>query len=99
MSTVHLGLLAGSITTLAAVPQVVKTYRTKHARDISIWQPILLNMGMALWLLYGFLLRDIPLIMANSVSLLCYTSLIIMKVAYRDNEPEQETILDYKEGP
>ena len=43
MTITHIGLLAGAITTAAAFPQVVRTYRTKHARDISIWQPILLN--------------------------------------------------------
>jgi MtN3 and saliva related transmembrane protein len=79
----HIGLLAGAITTAAAIPQVVRTYRTKHARDISIWQPILLNIGMSLWLVYGIALRDVPLIYANSISLVCYTSLIIMKILYR----------------
>ncbi len=83
MNITHIGLLAGAITTAAAIPQVVRTYRTKHARDISIWQPILLNIGMSLWLVYGIALRDVPLIYANSISLVCYTSLIIMKILYR----------------
>lgn len=84
MTITHLGLLAGAITTGAAIPQVVKTYRSRHARDISIWQPVLLNVGMLLWLIYGIALRDAPLIWANSISLLCYTALMIMKISYRD---------------
>ena len=86
MTITHLGLLAGTITTAAAIPQVVRTYRTKHARDISIWQPVLLNVGMFLWLMYGIALGDIPLIVANAVSLLCYTALIIMKILYREDD-------------
>ncbi len=86
MTITHIGLLAGAITTAAAFPQVVRTYRTKHARDISIWQPILLNAGMLLWLVYGIALGDIPLIYANSISLVCYTALIVMKVVYREHD-------------
>ena len=84
MNTTHIGLLAGAITTGAAIPQVVKTYRSRHARDISIWQPVLLNVGMSLWLIYGIALRDTPLIWANSISLICYTALMIMKIFFRD---------------
>jgi MtN3 and saliva related transmembrane protein len=82
MNITYLGLLAGDITSAAAIPQVVRTYRTKHARDISIWQPLLLNIGMTLWLLYGIALGDIPLIAANIFSIICYTLLIIMKVRF-----------------
>jgi len=81
-----LGLLAGAITTAAAIPQVVRTYRTRHARDISIWQPILLNVGMTLWLFYGIALRDVPLVCANAVSLVCYTALIVMKILFHEND-------------
>ena len=92
MTVTWLGLIAGAITSFAAVPQVVRTYRTRHARDISIWQPILLTAGMALWLVYGILLKDVPLITANLFSLLCYGILIVLKIRYRDgdNLPERD---------
>ncbi len=94
MTVTWLGLIAGAITSFAAVPQVVRTYRTRHARDISIWQPILLTAGMALWLVYGILLKDVPLITANLFSLLCYGILIVLKIRYRDgdNLPERDYI-------
>jgi MtN3 and saliva related transmembrane protein len=82
MNITYLGLLAAAITSAAAIPQVVRTWRTKHARDISIWQPLLLNIGMTLWLFYGIALGDIPLIVANIFSILCYTLLIIMKLRF-----------------
>lgn len=91
MTITHIGLLAGAITTAAAFPQVVRTYRTKHARDISIWQPVLLTLGMLLWLVYGIALRDVPLIYANSISLVCYTALIVMKIIYREDDKRSES--------
>ena len=91
MNITHLGLLAGTITTAAAIPQVVRTYRTRHVRDISIWQPVLLNVGMSLWLMYGIALGDIPLIVANAVSLICYTALIAMKILFREDDKRSES--------
>ena len=86
MNITHIGLLAGAITTAAAIPQVVKTYRTRHARDISIWQPILLDIGMLLWLIYGIFLRDLPLILANAISIVCYSLLIFMKIYFKEDD-------------
>ncbi len=86
MTVTHLGLLAGAITSAAAIPQVVRSYRSKHVRDISIWQPVLLDVGMVLWLVYGVIIRDVPLMVANAFSLVCYTLLIVMKFAYREGD-------------
>jgi MtN3 and saliva related transmembrane protein len=85
----NIGLLAGSITSAAAIPQVVRTYRTRHARDLSIWQPILLVIGMLLWLIYGILLKDLPLILANAFSVLCYALLIFMKIYFKEDDNRQ----------
>jgi MtN3 and saliva related transmembrane protein len=84
--TPYIGLLAGLLTSGAAIPQVIQTYRTKHARDLSMWQLILLNLGMLLWLVYGISLGDLPLILANIFSILCYTGLIAMKLRYARKE-------------
>ena len=70
MNITHLGLLAGAVTSAAAVPQLVRTYRTRQARDISIWQPVLLNVGMVMWLIYGLAIGDTPLIAANIFSIM-----------------------------
>lgn len=86
MNITHLGLLAGTITSAAAIPQVIRTYRTRQARDISIWQPVLLNVGMVLWLIYGLVIGDTPLIVANIFSIVCYSFLIAMKILYKDDD-------------
>jgi MtN3 and saliva related transmembrane protein len=84
--TTDIGLVAGALTSLAAVPQVVRTYRTRHARDLSIWQPVLLVIGMLLWLIYGICLGDLPLILANAFSILCYALLIFMKIFFKEDD-------------
>ncbi len=86
MTITHIGLLAGALTSAAAIPQVVKSYRTRQLRDVSIWQPVLLDVGMTLWLAYGVIIHDLPLIAANSFSLFCYTLLIVMKIIYREDD-------------
>jgi len=82
MKATWIGLMGGFLTSIAVVPQVVRTWRTKHARDLSIWQPLLLIVGMLLWLVYGVMLGDMPLIAANSFSVACYLLLIAMKINY-----------------
>lgn len=90
MSPTTIGLVAGLLTSIAAIPQLVKTLRTRHARDISIWQPLLLAIGVALWLIYGILIHDTPLILANIIPLACNIMLTILKLRYRNDSVTQE---------
>jgi MtN3 and saliva related transmembrane protein len=85
MTATTIGLVAGTLTSIAAIPQVVKTVRTRHARDISIWQPLLLAFGVALWMVYGILIHDLPLILANIIPLVCNALLTVLKLHYRNN--------------
>jgi MtN3 and saliva related transmembrane protein len=64
-----LGLIAAACTTGAFVPQVVKTYRTRSSADLSLGMYGLLLTGTSLWLAYGLLLGDLPIILANAVTL------------------------------
>jgi MtN3 and saliva related transmembrane protein len=81
-----IGLVAGTLTSIAAIPQLVKTLRTRHARDISVWQPLLLAIGISLWLVYGMLVHDLPLVLANIVPLICNIMLTILKLRYRNDD-------------
>ena len=85
MNPTHIGLIAGTLTSIAAVPQLVKTLRTRHARDISIWQPLLLAIGVALWMIYGMMIGDLPLILANIIPLISNILLTALKLHYRNN--------------
>lgn len=90
MSATWLGLFAGLLTSIAALPQLVKTWRSRHVRDLSIWQPLLLSAGVALWLVYGVLIADVPLILANITPLICNLLLTALKLRYRHNDEEPD---------
>jgi MtN3 and saliva related transmembrane protein len=81
--------VAGAFTSVASIPQVVKTLKSRHVRDISVWQPLLLAFGVALWMIYGILINDLPLILANITPLVCNAVLTGMKIRYgrEDREP------------
>ncbi len=82
MTPTTIGLIAGTLTSIASIPQVIKTLKTRHVRDISIWQPLLLAFGVALWMFYGILISDLPLILANITPLICNVVLTGMKIFY-----------------
>ncbi|HVY08261.1 MAG TPA: SemiSWEET transporter [Burkholderiales bacterium] len=76
------GLLAGLLTTIAFVPQVWKIYRTKSGRDISARMFSIFSIGIVLWLVYGFMLGQLPIILANAVTLVLSLTIIGLKVYY-----------------
>jgi MtN3 and saliva related transmembrane protein len=78
-----LGYVAGACTTLAFVPQVVRTWRTRSARDLSLGMFVVLTAGIALWLAYGLLTRDLPVIVANGVTLVLSAAILVMKLRGR----------------
>lgn len=88
MIATTIGLVAGTLTSIAAIPQLIKTLQTRNVRDISVWQPILLSLGVALWMLYGFLIKNMPLILANITPLICNVILTGMKIRYGREEIE-----------
>ena len=82
--TALLGLIAGSLTTIAFVPQLLKIWRSKHAHDISLGMFILFSIGVALWIAYGVLIASMPVILANSVTLALALLILAMKLYFRD---------------
>lgn len=74
-----LGLIAGTLTTLAFLPQVIKTWKSQSAKDISLGMFLLFSAGVALWLVYGLRLGAVPIIAANAVTLLLSLAILGMK--------------------
>ena len=64
---VSIGFAAGILTSIAAVPQVVQTVRTGSTRDLSLWQPVILSVGLVLWMVHGLQIGDSPLIAACNI--------------------------------
>ncbi|NMC49129.1 MAG: SemiSWEET transporter [Desulfovibrio sp.] len=76
------GYAAGILTTTAFLPQVVKTYRTRSVRDISLAMYLLFTCGILLWLLHGLAVGSGPVVAANSVGLLLSGAMVAMKLAF-----------------
>jgi len=78
-----IGLMAATLTTLAFLPQVVRTWRRRSADDLSAGTFLLLFTGIVLWLLYGVLRRDPIIILANAVGVTLVGSLLLMIWRFR----------------
>jgi MtN3 and saliva related transmembrane protein len=85
-STTFLGLLAGTLTTFSFLPQVVKTWRTKSTKDISLGMFVTFCAGVFLWLVYGILIHDLPVIITNFVTLILASSILWMKLKYKPSK-------------
>ena len=84
MNTISiLGLVAGSFTTIAFLPQVLKTWRSRSAKDLSLGMFTIFTLGVAMWLAYGFLINDLPVILANVVTLVLASTLLFFKLRWK----------------
>lgn len=77
-----IGLIAAMLTTLAFVPQVWRTLKTRDTRGISLGMYAAYTAGIALWLVYGLLLHDLPITLANAVTLLLAAVILAFKLRY-----------------
>ncbi|MFN3629176.1 MAG: SemiSWEET family sugar transporter [Casimicrobiaceae bacterium] len=78
-ATEVLGMLAGTLTTVSFLPQVVKIWRTRSARDLSWGMTIVFTLGVGLWLVYGLLIGAPAIIAANAVTFALTLSICLMK--------------------
>ena len=74
-----LGLVAGTLTSLAYLPQAVRVIRTKRTRDLSLLWLLVLAAGLSAWLVYGLLIGSLPLVLSNVVTL----ALVAVILAYK----------------
>jgi MtN3 and saliva related transmembrane protein len=77
------GLLAGLLTTIALIPQAMKIWKSRSAQDVSLKMFVAFSVGIALWLAYGILMRELPMILWNSVSLALAMAILAMKLKFR----------------
>ncbi len=80
-----LGLAAGALTTMAFLPQMVQTWRTKSAKDVSYSMLITFIIGIFLWLVYGLTLGALPIILANGLTLFFNLIILWLKIKYRSS--------------
>lgn len=82
-----IGLMAGFCTTIAFLPQAIKTWKTKSARDLSLGMYTIFLTGVLLWLTYGFLISDLPIILTNLATMTLAVSILYFKLTFREPEP------------
>ena len=85
MQEIHIGIIgviAGICTTISFIPQIIKIRKTRHVRDISLYMFIILTTGIFLWLIYGIFLKQFPIILANSASLVLCLFILAAKIMY-----------------
>lgn len=82
MSGEWLGYVAATLTTLAFVPQAVKTLRTRDARSISLGMYVVFATGLCFWLAYGIHLGSWPMILSNVVTLALALMIVALKLRH-----------------
>lgn len=75
-----IGFIAATLTTVAFIPQVIKVWRTKFTRDVSIGMYVLFTTGVAMWFCYGLLIGSWPVIAANAITLVLAGLVLVMKI-------------------
>ena len=78
------GSLAGLLTTIAFLPQVIKTYKSRSAKDLSLGMFLLFTFGVFAWLIYGIGINKLPIIIANSVTLVLAGMILAAKFRFKE---------------
>jgi MtN3 and saliva related transmembrane protein len=77
------GYLAAAATTIAFLPQAFHTIKTKDTKGISLGMYLVFTFGVIMWLLYGIFKKDIPIISANTVTLILTIIILLYKLKYK----------------
>jgi MtN3 and saliva related transmembrane protein len=77
-----IGLAAAFCTTVAFLPQVIKTWQTRSTKDLSLSMFLVFTMGIFLWLVYGLATHDLPLILANGVTFVLSGTILYFKLRH-----------------
>lgn len=78
-----LGWIAGTLTTIAFFPQLLKTWSTKSAKDVSLWMMVTFCIGIFLWIVYGLAIQAMPIVVTNLITLILALLILILKIRYR----------------
>ncbi len=79
----YLGFVAGTLTTIAFLPQVLKVWITKSTKDISLIMFVIFTIGVMLWLIYGIIIGNFSLIIANAITLALSASILLAKLIFK----------------
>lgn len=77
-----IGLMAATCTTVSFVPQLIRVWRLRSAREISLTMFLVFSLGVFLWLLYGILIHSLPVMLANGATLALSLAILGMKIRF-----------------
>ncbi|MEW5996064.1 MAG: SemiSWEET transporter [Candidatus Micrarchaeota archaeon] len=77
-----LGYVAGLLVVISLVPQVIKSWKTKSTKDISLWRYIIYVTGLILWIAYAVIIQNGPVALMNGVGLVLALSVLYLKLKY-----------------
>ncbi len=78
-----IGLMGGTLTTISFFPQVIRIWKTHSTKDLSLGMFLLFSLGVILWLIYGILQNQLPVILSNAVTLVLAIIILIFKFIYK----------------
>ena len=82
MSMEWIGYVAATLTTVAFVPQAIKTIRTRDTKGISLGMYVVFTIGIACWFGYGLFLKSWPMIIANIITFVLSATILVMKLRH-----------------
>ncbi len=86
MDTITLvGIAASVLTAISMMPQLIKIAKEKKADDVSLLMLLVLLSGLILWVVYGFMIEDYIIVVANSFSVLVNITVVILTLVYKKN--------------
>ena len=81
----YVGIVAGILTGVSLLPQLIKIIKEKKANSISFGMLAVLLAGLCVWIVYGILKKDYPIIATNSFSLLTNIVMVVLTIKYKDD--------------
>jgi MtN3 and saliva related transmembrane protein len=82
-TVVIVGYIAGALTTISFVPQLIKAWKMRETRDLSLAMLVLFGIGILLWTIYGFWVDSLPIIAANVTTFVLILVLLFLKFRYK----------------
>ncbi|WP_072013326.1 MULTISPECIES: SemiSWEET family sugar transporter [unclassified Prochlorococcus] len=79
------GFIAAFLTSIAFLPQLIRTFRTKSADDVSLVMLVVFIIGLLFWITYGIQVNSLPVLFANIITLGFNSAILLLKIYYRNN--------------
>ena len=76
------GYVAGTLSTLSFLPQVIRSWKLKETRDLSVLMLVFMCIAIFLWIIYGYWMNSLPLIVSNIITFALVASLLLLKLKY-----------------